>query len=56
MMNTKVYKAVHDLAEDLMTAANKNNREKFESLFAELKAICIENENTSKRNNYQDIG
>ena len=48
MMNTKVYKAVHDLAEDLMAAANKNKREKFESLFAELKAICIENENTSK--------
>jgi len=52
-MNTKVYKAVHDLAEDLMAAANKNNREKFESLFAELKAICIENENTSKDHSVQ---
>lgn len=48
MMNTKVYKAVHDLAEKLMEAANKNDREKFELLFAQLKAICIENENTDK--------
>ena len=48
MMNTKVYKAVHDLAEELMQAANKNDRVKFESLFAQLKAICIENENTDK--------
>ncbi len=48
MMNTKVYKAVHDLAEELMNAANKNDRERFELLFSKLKAICEENENTSK--------
>ncbi|OLF80251.1 Replicative DNA helicase [Pseudoalteromonas haloplanktis] len=48
MMNTKVYKAVHDLAEKLMAAANKNDTKQFESLYAELKAICIENENTAK--------
>jgi len=47
-MNTKVYKAVHDLAEKLMAAANKNDTKQFESLYAELKAICIENENTAK--------
>jgi len=47
-MNTKVYKAVHDLAEDLMAAANKNDTKKFEQLYAQLKAICIENENTPK--------
>lgn len=48
MMNTKVYKAVHDLAEELMIAANKNDRKRFELLFSKLKAICEENENTSK--------
>ncbi|UOB74974.1 tetratricopeptide repeat protein [Pseudoalteromonas sp. APM04] len=48
MMNTKVYKAVHDLAEELMSAANKNDRKRFELLFSKLKAICEENENTSK--------
>jgi tetratricopeptide (TPR) repeat protein len=48
MMNTKIYKAVHDLAEQLMVAANNNDTQKFESLYAQLKAICIENENTSK--------
>lgn len=48
MMNTKVYKAVHDLAEDLMVAANKNDTKKFELLYKQLKAICIENENTPK--------
>lgn len=47
-MNTKLYKVVHDLAEDLMAAANNNDRAKFESLFAQLKAICEENEHTSK--------
>ncbi|AQQ01579.1 MULTISPECIES: Replicative DNA helicase [Pseudoalteromonas] len=48
MMNTKVYKAVHDLAEELMAAANKNDTKKFELLYGQLKAICIENENTPK--------
>jgi tetratricopeptide (TPR) repeat protein len=47
-MNTKIYKAVHDLAEKLMEAANKNNRKKFESLFEQLNTICLENENTDK--------
>jgi len=48
MMNTKVYKAVHDLAEQLMEAANRNDRKRVELLFSRLKAICEENENTSK--------
>lgn len=48
MMNTKVYKAVHDLAEQLMEAANRNDRKRFELLFSRLRAICEENENTSK--------
>jgi hypothetical protein len=48
MMSTKIYKSVHDLAENLMKAANKDDREVFDSLYAELKVICIDNENTDK--------
>ena len=48
MMNTKIYKAVHDLAEKLMKAASKDDRETFFSLYGELKAICIKHENTEK--------
>ncbi|MBV1875211.1 MAG: hypothetical protein KUG50_01145, partial [Cycloclasticus sp.] len=48
MINTKIYKSVYGLSEKLMIAANKDNREAFELLYAELKAICIDNENTDK--------
>ena len=48
VMNTKIYKAVYGLAEQLMEAAVKEDKELFESLFAELKAICVDNENTDK--------
>ncbi len=48
MMNTKIYKSVHSLAEKLMKAAHKEDREAFDSLYTELKAICIDNENTEK--------
>jgi hypothetical protein len=48
MMNTKIYKSVHSLAEKLMEASNKEDRDAFDSLYAELKAICIDNENTDK--------
>ena len=48
MINTKIYKAVYELAEKLMKAADKEDRKAFDSLYAELKAICIENENTDK--------
>lgn len=48
MVNTKIYKAVYELAEKLMKAADKDDRETFESLYAELEAICTENENTDK--------
>ncbi len=46
MMNTKIYKAVHDLAEQLMRAASKEDRETFDELYNQLQAICVENENT----------
>jgi len=48
MINTKIYKSVYSLSEKLLAAANKDNREVFELLYAELKAICIDNENTDK--------
>lgn len=48
MINTKIYKSVYSLSEKLMEAASNDNREAFELLYAELKAICIDNENTAK--------
>jgi len=48
MINTKIYKSVYSLSEKLMAAAKKDNDEVFESLYAELKAVCIDNENTGK--------
>jgi tetratricopeptide (TPR) repeat protein len=48
MINTKIYKAVYGLSEKLLEAANKDDREAFDRLFSELKAICDDNENTSK--------
>ena len=48
MMNTKIYKSVHGLAEKLVAAANKDDREVFYALYGELKNICTDNENTDK--------
>lgn len=48
MINTKIHKAVYELAEKLMRAAHKDDRESFEALYGELEAICIDNEYTEK--------
>lgn len=48
MINTKIYKSVYSLAEKLMAADQKDDKEAFDSLYAELKAVCIDNENTDK--------
>jgi hypothetical protein len=48
MMNTKIYKSVHTLAEQLMAASEKEDRTEFDALYTELNAICIDNENTDK--------
>lgn len=48
MINTKIYKAIYTLAEDLLEADRKGNQAEFNALYAELKAICTENENTDK--------
>lgn len=48
MINTKIYKSVYSLSEKLMEAANNDNQKAFDSLYAQLKAICIDNEHTHK--------
>jgi len=48
MINTKIYKSVYSLSEKLMAAAKKENIEAFDSLYADLKAICADNEHTDK--------
>jgi len=48
MINTKIYKAIYTLAEDLLEADRKGNQTEFDTLYADLKAICIDNENTDK--------
>ena len=48
MINTKLYKAIYTLAEELLEADRRSNQEKFDSLYAELNAICTDNEGTDK--------
>ncbi|CAM4306357.1 tetratricopeptide repeat protein [Vreelandella rituensis] len=48
MINTNIYKAVYDLAEKLMKAADQDDRETFNALYAELQIICTSNEKTDK--------
>lgn len=48
MINTKIYKAVYSLSEQLMEAANKDDRKAFEAGYARLQSICLDNENTPK--------
>ncbi len=48
MINTKIYKAVYSLSEQLMKAANSDDKVTFDRLYAELLAICVDNEDTHK--------
>lgn len=47
-MNTKLYKSVLNLASELMNAAQQQDQVTFDSLYGQLKALCIEHENTEK--------
>lgn len=47
-MNTKIYKRVHSLAENLVTAVKKKNQTSFDTYYQELKQLCDDNENTDK--------
>lgn len=48
MINTKIYKAIYTLAEELLEADRIGNQAVFDGFYAELKAICTDNENTDK--------
>ncbi len=48
MINTKVYKSVYKLAEELLEADRKDNQPAFDAFYAELQALCNEHENTDK--------
>ncbi|MBF2720454.1 tetratricopeptide repeat protein [Psychrobacter sp. NG254] len=48
MINTKIYKSIYKLAEELLEADRIGNQEKFDAFYGELKAICTDNENTDK--------
>lgn len=47
-MNTKIYKRVLTLAKELMHAAQRKNQNNFDRHYADLEALCVENENTDK--------
>ena len=48
MINTKIYKSIYKLAEELLEADRIGNQEKFDAFYADLKAICNDNEGTDK--------
>ena len=47
-MNTKIYKRVHSLAEELMNAVQKKDQTLFDNHYSELKTVCEEHENSDK--------
>ena len=48
MINTKIYKSIYVLAENLLEADSKNDQKTFDMLYAQLKDLCIENEKSDK--------
>ena len=47
-MNTKIYKRVLALTDNLITAAQEQNQTKFDGYYLTLKQLCEEHENTDK--------
>ncbi|MFT5758793.1 MAG: hypothetical protein ACI9LM_003541 [Alteromonadaceae bacterium] len=47
-MNTKIYKVVLALTDNLMTAAQEQNQTEFDGYYLELKELCEANDNTDK--------
>lgn len=47
-INTKIYRAIYTLAEELLEADRIGDQAAFDGFYADLKAICIDNENTDK--------
>ena len=48
MINTKINKAVYKLSEELLEADRIGDQPAFDKFYAELQALCIDNENTDK--------
>ena len=48
MINTKLYKSIYKLAEELLEADRKGNQQAFDDYYAQLTAICVDNDNTDK--------
>lgn len=48
MMNTKIYKQVHTLAETLMDAVERDDQARFDNDYAQLKQVCEEHEGSEK--------
>jgi len=47
-INTKIYKAIYLLAEELLEADRIGDQAAFDEFYTDLKAICVDNENTDK--------
>jgi hypothetical protein len=47
-MNTKIYKRVLSLTDDLLSAVQQKNQARFDGYYLELKALCEQHENTDK--------
>jgi hypothetical protein len=47
-MNTKIYKRVLSLTNDLLAAAQQDNQTKFDGYYLDLKELCEEHDNTDK--------
>ncbi|MES1965006.1 tetratricopeptide repeat protein [Psychrobacter sp. AH5] len=48
MINTKIYKAIYILAEELLEADRIGDQAAFDKLYGDLQAICTDNENSDK--------
>ncbi|PNK61609.1 Replicative DNA helicase [Psychrobacter sp. FDAARGOS_221] len=48
MINTKIYKQIYLLAEELLAADQAQDQPQFDALYDELKALCNTHENTDK--------
>ena len=47
-MNTKIYKRVLSLTDNLLAAVQQKNQSRFDGFYAELKQLCEEHENSDK--------
>ncbi len=47
-MNTKIYKSVLSLTDNLMAAAQQQNQKRFDGYYLTLKQLCEEHDNTDK--------